>query len=91
MIKKVVTVTRRFEDPVKSAVEFVNIVEPFPCEITFEIQNGIYSGKSVISMMIHDFENGKEFTFICNGEQEQEAMEHIIQWFDPECKTIEQK
>lgn len=84
MIKKVITVTREFEDPVKNAVEFVNMVEPLNAEITFQIQNGIYSGKSVISMMIHEFKNGKEFEFTCKGEEEEEAMKQIIKWFAPE-------
>ena len=84
MIKKVITVTRRFDDPVTSAVEFVNMVEPFKCEITFQIQDGIYSGKSVISMMINEFKNGNKFEFICHGEEEEIAMEHFVKCFQPE-------
>ena len=84
MIKRSITVTRKLDDPVKNAVEFVNMIEPFKTEITFQIQNGTYSGKSVISMMIQEFKNGKEFEFTCVGEEEEEAMKQIVKWFDPQ-------
>lgn len=81
-------ITRKADDPAKRAVEFVNMVDQFPCEITFQINDATYSGKSVISMMVGDFDNQKELEFVCSGAREEEAMERICDWFDPEHKTV---
>lgn len=80
MVKKTVTITRNMVDPTKSIVAFVNMVEGFESAISFCVGDGIYSAKSIISMIAGDFLHNREVEFICNGSDEQEAIESITKW-----------
>lgn len=85
MVQKKIIVTRRVEDKARQIVEFVTMVEQFPCEVFFQIQDSIYSGKSIIGMIAGDCLNQKEIECRCSGEQEEVAMSQIVQWLHPEC------
>lgn len=80
MVKQTVTITRNIVEPTKSVIDFVNMVEGFESEISFCVGDGIYSAKSIISMIAGDFLHNREVEFICNGSDEQEAMEGITEW-----------
>lgn len=81
MVRKKIQIQRPDNNPAMKAVEFVNMADRFPCEVSLQANNSIYNGKSVISLIVGDFHYGMDVEVICNGEQEEEALLKISQWF----------
>ncbi|MCF0130046.1 MAG: HPr family phosphocarrier protein [Pseudobutyrivibrio sp.] len=52
----------------------------FPCKITFWVR-GTYeaNAKSVLSVLGACVKAGEEIELICEGEREQEALDHLVQ------------
>ena len=90
MVKQKLTMKRKKEDLARRAVSFVNMADQFSCNIYLKINDVSYNGKSVISLMIAEFELGVEVEVTCEGKGEEEAMRSICEWFLSE-ETEEKK
>lgn len=51
----------------------------FKSAISFEKSGGTYNAKSVLSVLGACVKNGDEITIVCNGEDEEAAMAHIVE------------
>lgn len=63
----------------KSAVRFITAAEKYPCMITITGNGRTCDGKSLISLMNAVMSFGDEMEIICDGEQEEEALEALCQ------------
>lgn len=50
----------------------------FKCQVTFDYDGNIANAKSVLSVLGACIKSGDEITLICNGEDEEEALEALI-------------
>lgn len=63
----------------KSAVRFITVAEKYPCTITITGNGRTCDGKSLISLMNAVMSFGDEMEIICDGEQEEEALQALCQ------------
>ena len=54
----------------------------FKSKITFEHRGNTANAKSVLSVLGAGIKAGNELTFICEGEDEAEAMSHLIAFIE---------
>ena len=49
----------------------------YPCSVRFKFRNGEYNAKSVLSVLSACVKSMDEIELICEGEREEEALEHL--------------
>lgn len=68
----------------KKGVKFVTIAEKYPCSVTIIGNGRTCDGKSLISLMNAILSFGEEMEIICDGEQEQEALDKLCEFVETE-------
>lgn len=86
MIEKKVIITNNLGMCGRTCAFFVKTAYPFKSTITVSKDNQEVNGKSIMSLMILAAEKGAEITIRANGEDEQEAIDSLVQqvesWVD---------
>lgn len=50
----------------------------FECSIQFQYRDGVANAKSILSVLGSGVKSGEEITFICSGQDENEALERML-------------
>ncbi len=78
MVSKKITLTNAQGFHMRPAMNFVNAITKFPCKITIKTGDREIDGKSVMNLISACIKCGMEIEIICEGEQENEAIETAI-------------
>ena len=54
----------------------------YKCKVTFEYSGNIANAKSVLSVLGACIKSGDEITFVCEGEDEEEALKALIAYVE---------
>lgn len=79
MVKKSITIQNPTGLHLRPAGVFCHVANQFQCKITFEYKGGFNSAKSVLGVLGACIKNGDEITIVCEGDDEQEALDAMIQ------------
>lgn len=63
----------------RPAGNLCNIAMKYGSLITFEYEDGVANAKSVLSVLGACIKSGDEITIICEGEDEQEALNELVE------------
>ena len=63
----------------RPATEIAKSANQHSCEIKFDVQGKEYNAKSVLNIMSAGIKNNTQITIICDGSDEQQALENIIE------------
>lgn len=78
MIRQSVTITNPTGLHLRPAGIFCNAASRYKCRVTFEYDETTANAKSVLSVLGACIKKGDEITLICDGEDEEEAMEAML-------------
>ena len=78
MVSQKVKITNPTGLHLRPAGIFSNIANKFECRITFEYENSIANAKSVLSVLSACVQCGDEVEFVCEGEDEAQALKTIV-------------
>ena len=82
MISKVVQITNPTGLEVKPAGILCKEAMKFKCQVTYRYGNGnVANAKSVLNVLGSSIKHGEEIELICEGEDEAEALEHLVACF----------
>jgi len=62
----------------RPATEIAKIANQYTCTVKFKVQEKEYNAKSVLNIMSAGIKNNTQIKIICDGEDENEALEEII-------------
>jgi len=62
---------------VRPAGVLVKVIQPYKCSITLKFKDKEYNAKSILGIMSAGIKMGEEAEFICDGEDENEAIKAI--------------
>ncbi len=79
MVSKKVIVNNPTGLHLRPAGIFCNVAVKFDCKITFEHDTTIANAKSVLSVLGACIKRGDEIELICEGPDEKEALEAMVQ------------
>ncbi len=77
MVQITVTIKNPTGLHARPAASFLKVVKQFPCRTTLIRGGETINAKSMIALMSAGIECGQEVTIVCDGEQEQEALEAL--------------
>lgn len=78
MIRREVTIKNPTGLHLRPAGIFCNTASYYECSITFQYDNATANAKSVLSVLGACIKSGDVITLICDGKDEEEAMEAMI-------------
>lgn len=78
MVRQKTTIRNLTGLTMRSAEIFCKTAMKFPCKITFQYENITSNAKSLLSVLGACVKNGDEIELICDGEEEQLALESMI-------------
>lgn len=78
MVKQKVVVTNRTGLHLKPAGTLCNEAIKYNCSVTFQFKTTNVNAKSVLSVLAACVRSGDEIEFICDGPDEQEALEAMV-------------
>lgn len=79
MIRQSVTITNPTGLHLRPAGIFCNVASRFKSKVTFEYDETTANAKSVLSVLGACIKKGDEITLICEGEDEEEAMQAMLE------------
>lgn len=79
MVKRKVKIQNATGLHLRPAGIFCHVANQFECRITFEYDGGFNSAKSVLGVLGACIKNGDEITLVCEGKDEEEAMQAMIE------------
>ena len=83
MISQVVKITNPTGLEVKPAGILCKEAMKFKCKVTYDYDNGnTANAKSVLSVLGSSVKYGEEITLVCEGEDEEAALNHLITCFE---------
>ncbi len=77
MVQITVTIKNPTGLHARPAASFLKVVKQFSCRTTLIRGGETINAKSMIALMSAGIECGQEVTIVCDGEQEQEALEAL--------------
>jgi len=84
MIERIQPIVNKLGLHARSASKLVSLATSFSCEIQISHKGKEADAKSIMQLLMLAAKQGEEITLICDGEDEQAAMEAI-------CELIERK
>ncbi len=78
MVSKKVTLTNAQGFHMRPAMNFVQAITKYPCKISVKTPDKEVDGKSVMNLIAACIKCGTEVEIICDGEQENEALDTAI-------------
>lgn len=82
MVQAVVKITNHNGIHLKPASELCKIAMKYTSDVKIKREDGEYNAKSIISLLSSCTKAGDELTVICEGEDEQEALDNIIDFIN---------
>lgn len=79
MIRQTVTIHNPTGLHLRPVGMFCNVASRYKCRVCFEYDDVTANAKSVLSVLGACIKKGDEITLICEGEDEEEAMEAMLQ------------
>lgn len=79
MIRQSVTITNPTGLHLRPAGIFCNVASRYKSKVTFEYDETTANAKSVLSVLGACIKKGDEITLICEGEDEEEAMQAMLE------------
>ena len=79
MVRKKVTIYNPTGLHLRPAGIFCNTASQFVCKVSFEYDDMIANAKSVLSVLGACIKKGDEITFVCEGEDEEEALKAMVE------------
>lgn len=79
MVSQKVTVTNAMGFHMRPATNFANAMTKYPCDITIIANGNNVNGKSLMNIIAACIKCGTEVEIICNGEQEQAALDEAVE------------
>ena len=79
MVRKKVTIYNPTGLHLRPAGIFCNTASQFVCKGSFEYDDMIANAKSVLSVLGACIKKGDEITFVCEGEDEEEALKAMVE------------
>lgn len=79
MIRQSVIITNPTGLHLRPAGIFCNVASRYRCRVTFEYDETTANAKSVLSVLGACIKKGDEITLVCDGEDEEEAMEAMLE------------
>ena len=78
MLRQTVTITNPTGLHLRPAGIFCNVASRYKCRVTFEYDDVSANAKSVLSVLGACVKCGDEIEFICEGEDEKEALKAMV-------------
>ncbi len=78
MIQKNVRIVNKLGLHARPAAEFVKLASKFQADIFVTKNDRMVNGKSIMGVMTLAAENGSEILIRADGDDEQQAMEHLV-------------
>ena len=78
MVSKKVTIKNPTGLHLRPAGELCKTAMQFKAKITFSFEGGTSNAKSVLSILGACIKSGDEITIVCDGEDEEKALEEMI-------------
>lgn len=82
MVSQLIKITNPMGLELHPAGNFCREAMKFPCHITFEYGNNTANAKSVLSVLGACVRFGDEITLICEGEEEEAALKHLVEFME---------
>ena len=78
MVRQKTTIRNLTGLTMRSAEIFCKTAMQFPCKVTFQYENVTSNAKSLLSVLGACVKNGAEIELVCEGEEEQFALESMV-------------
>ncbi len=78
MVSKTVTLTNEQGLHMRPAGIFAAAMGKYKCEVKIKFNSSEINGKSVMNIMIACIKKGSEIEIVCNGEDENEALDEAM-------------
>lgn len=78
MVSKKLTVVNSQGFHMRPAMAFANAMTKYPCNVTIKTGNATINAKSLMNIIAACIKCGTEIEIICDGEQEQEALNEAV-------------
>lgn len=82
MVSKTITVKNEQGFHMRPAMEFVNTITKYPCDVKIKTKDKEIDGRSVMNLIAAGIRCGTQIEVICNGENEQQALEAATRLID---------
>lgn len=79
MVSKKITIINAQGLHMRPAMEFAQAMSEFESEVTLKYNGSDFNGKSVINIMAGGMKCGSEIEIVCNGADEQTALDKAIE------------
>lgn len=82
MVSKIVTIKNATGLHTRPGQRFVKQAQSYGCDIAVKKDEKIANAKSLLKMLKLGISQGDEVTIECSGENEETALEELVQWVE---------